>query len=177
MWWRAGLSNLGQQALIVGLRGAVEVFLSQWPLSVKSATRKTRQSRSWTQTGRGSGWQPMKTQGQGFGVRVAKMQHVPQTRDDHRVARDLGYSETCGMFGTDLWLDGAGEGGRLTKLGMLVAAPASRPAVTPAPPAPSSTLACDGERIVMAALPRRSQSSTSISSSSDERLVSLRACM
>lgn len=176
MRWRAGLSNLGQQALIVGLRGAVEVFLSQWPLSVKSATRKTRQSRSRTQTGRGSGWQPMKTQGQGFGVRVAKMQHVPQTRDDHRVAKDLGHSETCGMFGTDLWLDGAGEGGRLTKLGMLVAAPASRP-VTPAPPAPSSTLACDGERMVMAVLPRRSQSSTSISSSSDERLVSLRARM
>ena len=95
--WRVGLANLGQQALIVGLRGAVEVFLGQWSLSVKSATRKTRQSRSWTQTGRGSEWQPMKMQRQGFGVRVAKMQHVPQARDHGRVARisDMARHAAC----------------------------------------------------------------------------------
>lgn len=64
---------------------------------------------------------------------------------------------------TDVWLELAGDGGRLTRLGMLLPAPPS----TGATPAPDATSPWDGERIVRAALPRRSsQSSTSISSAS-----------
>ena len=63
---------------------------------------------------------------------------------------------------TDLWFEAAGDGGRLTKLGIVVPAPIS---------------AWEGDRIVDTVLPRRSQSSRSISSTSDDRLVSPLGCM
>lgn len=63
---------------------------------------------------------------------------------------------------TDLWFDGVGDGGRRVRLGMDVPAPISD---------------CEGERIVDTVLSRRSQLSKSISSMSDDRLVSPLGCM